>query len=111
MVMTGAAVSLRYSPGATVMSTTSPFIGERTVISHSCVWTSTPNSLEPPVHIVLGRPRLLQGRSRLGEGRFGRHDFLLRDRAIGEQIADTADVGFRFRHGGLAVCDVGLRLA
>ena len=62
-------------------------------------------------HIVLRRTRLLQRRGRDCQLGLGDQHLLLRDGAIGEQIARPAGIGLGLRERGLALPDVGLSLA
>ena len=110
-VIAGDAVSLRYSPGATAISTTSPLIGDRTLASASRCLGVHAEEPQAAGDIVMRRARLLERRGRDGQLRLDDQDLLLRDGPIGKQIAHAAHVGFRLRDGRLALPDVGLRLA
>ena len=110
-VITGAAVSLRYSPGATANSVTSPSIGSAQGDESTRPLKVHTQQLQSRRHIVLGRARLFERGGRLRERRFRRDHFLLRDGTIGQQIANPAHVGFGLRDSGLPVLYVGLCLA
>ena len=104
-------VSLRYSPGATAISTTSPPIGDRTLASASALVGVHAKEPQTTSHVVVRGACLLECGRRHRELRLGHEHVFLGDGPVGEQIAQSAHVGFRLRDGRLALLDVSPRLA
>src|SRR6266545_2940481 len=101
MVMSGALVSLRYSPAATARSSTFPERGDFTVTAGLTSPGFTPKISSRRTLSFERRLGLLECRFGLRQRRLRGQHLFLRNCAPGVEIARTIHISFGFRHRGL----------